>query len=124
MSHVDDIVEPTPEQLAKLPKWAQRYIGVQQTYISNLNAHIDELSEGPEDSDTFVEHYSSYPNRPLGKAPIIKFQLGGDGNWNNLNARVHEAHDGTKFLNIMSTGSMVSVRPRSGNTFDVYLETR
>jgi hypothetical protein len=116
--------EPTDEQIDKLPKWAQRYIRTQQMYISNLNAHIDTLSQGPDDSDTFVEHYSTYPTRPLGKSPIIKFKLGDDTHENALNLRVHEHRDGSKYLNVMALSSFVSIRPRSGNTFDIYVEER
>jgi hypothetical protein len=117
-------MEPTAEQLAKLPKWAQRYIRTQQMYIENLNAHVDELSQGPDDSDTFVEHYSTYPTRPLGKSPIIKFKLGEDEHERAVHLRVHERNDGSKYLNVMALSSWVSIRPRSGNTFDIYMEER
>lgn len=62
----------SPEQLARLPKHAQRYIAVLE---SNLEHERARLAVGPADSDTFAEPYASTP-RPLGRGTSVSFKLG------------------------------------------------
>ena len=114
----------TQQQFERLPKWAQNHILTQEMQLRDLRSHVEELSEGPADSDTFVEHYTVHPERPLGVSPTIKFKLGED-HWDCVNiATREERRGGRKFLSVMVTGRMAYIMPQASNAFNVYLEDR
>ena len=48
-------MKPTPEQIAKLPKWAQEYIATMESRERNAIKALDELKGGRPDSPIQVE---------------------------------------------------------------------
>jgi hypothetical protein len=56
--------------ISGLPKWAQQRI---ETLEANVEHFKAKLTEGPENSDTFVGSYEPDAVRPLGVAPRIRF---------------------------------------------------
>ena len=98
-----------PEDVARLPQWAQRQVKTLQNQVKNLKA---ELSTGPEDSDTFANPYLDHA-RPLGRGTRVRF--GGldhtEANWD-----VHLRSDGQ--LEVVGGGSYLEdmvIQPRSTN---------
>ncbi len=52
-----------PEDVKKLPKWAQREIGVLESEIERLKTQVAQI-EGKEESDIKIEHGSEFRNLP------------------------------------------------------------
>jgi hypothetical protein len=61
----------TPEQLARLPKYAQQHIELLE---SSLEAARAKLQEGPEDSTATLDPYHDTNRKPLGRNPHIRFK--------------------------------------------------
>lgn len=61
----------TPEQLARLPKYAQQYIELLEGTLADARAKIQ---EGPEDSTATLEPYHDTNRKPLGRSPHIRFK--------------------------------------------------
>jgi hypothetical protein len=100
----------TPEQFARLPKWAQRE-------IEQLNGNVDHWKAkaqiGPEGSNTFVDSGLN-DEKPLGHGPRIRFQLG--DRWDEK----VEAHIEGDFLTIHG-GHALEIQPVSSNVARVRL---
>jgi hypothetical protein len=100
----------TPEQFARLPKWAQNRI----SYLErDLQAAHKKIQDGPVDSNATLNPYSQEMFTPLGKDVTIQF-----GDVDGVNFTIK--HDGTKnTLDIHAHGEKYGDRlvilPRSSN---------
>lgn len=105
----------TPEQLARLPKYARDRI----TYLErDLETALKKLQEGPEVANSFLNPYSDSYRKPLGQNVSIQFGLD-DG----VHFMVkHEAERNR--LDIIGYGNhsdRLVVAPRGGNCVHVAL---
>ena len=59
------IDNPTPEQIARLPKWAQEYIGRTESKLAQSERELSELKggtlENPDQQKFYVERYGGEP---------------------------------------------------------------
>lgn len=62
------------DRVDRLPKWARDRIGQLEREVAYFQA---KLSEGPEDSDTFLDPHADAP-RPLGCGGTVRFVLRAD----------------------------------------------
>lgn len=68
----------TPEQLARLPKYAQDYIGRVE---ANLEAARAKIQEGPEVSTATLDPYHDTNRRELGRNTHIQFRSDNGARW-------------------------------------------
>lgn len=114
----------TPEQIAKLPRWAQRHI---DTLERNLAAARERIAIGKGlgvGTNTFAEPYAQ-PPLPLGRDVTVRFLFGGDLNRSYIDAALTEAiefPDGRVIrapaLRVMSSDAL-AVSPQSSNVVEV-----
>lgn len=71
----DSTVNNTDKRIARIPIWAQDEISYLRKELGEARAAIATLSEGPADSSVLV-HGAGYPDRLLGRDPVIRFLLG------------------------------------------------
>lgn len=103
----------TPEQLARLPKYARDHIAYLERDLEHAHAKIQ---EGPEGANAFLEPYSDSYRKPLGKNVCVQF---GDDDGVHFVVK-HEADKGR--LDIIAYGDHVDrmyVAPRGGNCVHV-----
>jgi hypothetical protein len=123
MSRVDSRTwDPKPEDIARLPQWAQKYVGNQQAKVSNLEARLEEVSDGPENSRVRAMSYT-YPDVKLGDA-TVDFYLGSTWErWEDMvEARIR---DGRLVIDTHGAGCRRGViQPVSSNSFEVMFVER
>ncbi|HVH13099.1 MAG TPA: hypothetical protein VM759_08610 [Longimicrobium sp.] len=100
----------TPEQLTRLPKYAQDHI---TRLERDLETARKKVQDGPRDSNATLNPYSQELFTPLGKDVTIQF---GDEDGTNFTVK----HDGTKNTLDIHThgekyGDRLVVLPRSSN---------
>jgi hypothetical protein len=103
---------PSPEQIAKLPKWAQRHIRLLE---QNLASERKRLARGPADSDTFASPYGNTP-QPLGRHTLIRLALfGGDLHARYIDVRTDVDHRKQPHVYVMASDGLL-IEPQSSNT--------
>lgn len=119
----------TPEQMAKLPKWAQRHLEVCYNQINSLARDKAALFQvSPEDAQVVLTHFHGASGRdenddqPLRKHQRVKFFPLGPGNhrWQNY-IEVGLTLDRPGEVCIHGSGT-VEIIPHATNTFNVRLE--
>lgn len=100
----------TPEQEAKLPKWAQNELYRLRTNETYWKA---QALAGPEQSNTFVVQ-DGESIKPLGDSPNIRFNLGPD--WHE---KIEVRVEGNRVL--VYGGDTLAVMPRSSNYCEIRL---
>lgn len=113
---------PTPEQVARLPRWARAHIERLQHEAATARAERDEarLATDPAHSSALLDPYADIPVG-LGKNARVRFVLGPDDGREWLD--VHVVRDyatGRRAVEVLG-GESVSVRPQSGNVVVVGL---
>jgi len=104
----------TPEQLNKLPKWAQEEIKVLEMRVSELTKKIDEY-KGKEETNTYIRDGLS--KIPLPNNSSVEFQVG-KGKQNKVVVYVNR--DGFVDVNTDSRiGQTTVIMPRAANSFFV-----
>jgi len=101
----------TPEQFARLPKWAQHRITCLERDLLAAERHIQ---DGPRDSNATLNPYSQEMFTPLGRNVTVqfggegsvKFTVKHDGDKNQLDIHTHGEKYGDRFV----------VVPRAGNS--------
>lgn len=101
----------TPEQLARLPKHAQRYISVLERDLAHK---CELLAVGPTDSNTFSDPYADVP-RPLGRDTTVAFNLG-----DHKYSTVVNVHVDDGVLRVQG-GEAFAVLPSSTNVVHIVL---
>ena len=110
---------PSPEQIAKLPKWAQRHIRVLEIDLSVARGR---LAAAP-DSDTYASPYRN-PPEPLGANTTIRLLLGGDlvtAERNYIDVRRDIDHKGRAYVYVNASDLLV-VEPQASNTVRLRVE--
>lgn len=102
-------------RIARLPQWAQRELENLERTVAYLRG---KLAEGPENSDTFVDHLGAERRTPLGQRPRISFHLEepGEAGWNahgSVEAHTLEVR-GRRVLALTGQPGL-QVLPRSSN---------
>lgn len=111
---------PTPEQLARLPKWARDHVDSLTRQRDNAVERMTEALAGPEDSDTLADPYMDPPRR-LGVGTTVRFQLG--ERWDAyVDGRVDRDRFGVRLY--LNGGPALNVLPRSSNVIEVELRER
>ena len=95
--------------ISKLPKWAQAELLRLESDVDYWKARA---TEGPEDSDTFIHSYLD--PTPIGKGPIVRFQLTGDDQFRDA---IQVRRDGDAIY--VSGGDTLQVEPRASNVVKV-----
>jgi len=104
---------------SRLPKKWQRYVEARENEIRQLKRHVEELSAGPDDSDTFITDYA-HPDRKLGKSPNVAYVLDTADPYGKIFARIEE-HRGVNTLYIQGYGMSTFIQPLASNSFRVSL---
>jgi hypothetical protein len=103
----------TPEQLARLPKYAQSEI----MYLTRaLEQALAKLQEGPEEANAFLNPYRNDYRKPLGQDVTIQF-----GDEDGVHFVVKHESDKAR-LDVIAYGDHVDrmyVAPRGGNCVHV-----
>ncbi len=104
----------TPEDVAKLPKWAQARIARLENSVEHLNAR---LAQGPADSRAFADPYSDSPH-PLGPDPHVRFIVGAPrhagGRPPHISVRLADGG-----LYVMASDGL-TIEPQSSNTCRIF----
>lgn len=112
----------TPDQFAKLPRYAQREIDQLKRALRDLTAERDELrrqvAADPEGSNTFVDTYGVRPDQPLGECPLIRF----DTAHGPLTARLGRSEKG--HLQVSSSNGGLTVSPVASNVVEIQVAKR
>lgn len=98
----------TPEQFAKLSKWAQSHIESLERKTSDDAKVIERLSDPGSigNTDTLVYSYGIRPDVKLEKGSVIQFKLPGD----DIECSVRNA-----YLYVTSNHDSLIVQPQSSN---------
>lgn len=110
-----------PEQLEKLPKWAQTEIAVLEMRVRELTQTIQEISP---DSNTKVvaqitsEHKLFLPNRTH-----VKFYVG-DGPFDYIEIGLRINRDNSENVYVSTGHGMISICPTSGNAIFIEQDKR
>lgn len=103
--------------ITRLPVWVQDHIHGLEMQIRNLTTTVEELSAGPEASNTFAEPHFPGPSgsRPLGMNTEIRF--GGLGHDNTFDVRYDNGE-----LSVRASSRWdqeMIIKPRVSNAFIV-----
>lgn len=113
----------TPEQFARLPKWAQKEISIHEHHVANLKARIEELNDRHPDSNVLVSSHV-YGDASIPKDSEVDFYLG-DGPYRKYQDMISVQHlrtKGRKVLRLSASGQLI-VRPTGGcNVIEVTTE--
>jgi hypothetical protein len=108
------ITAPSPEQIAKLPKWAQEHIRHLEMIVRERGQHIADMNGQNEGTDTFVDNFGDASRRfNLPKGERITFALGPE-HWNAIDVHL-DRHLGQQFLQIRGRDTRIAVEPTSNN---------
>lgn len=113
----------TPEQLARLPKYARDRITQLERNLAYAQA---KLATGPEDSNTFADPYYGTVPRPLGQDSTIEFRLDSYDDKRHhdqvIQARVDRSrHPEPHSYLYVNGGDSLLVEPQSSNVVRIRL---
>jgi hypothetical protein len=108
-----------PTETRKAPRWAQDEISYLKRRLAEAQDRIAVLSEGPADSSVLVPG-AGYPDRLLGRDPVIRFLL--DGGY----IEVQHDRENREYLIVRSCGdtqktSGLAIQPSVSNAVRVRL---
>lgn len=114
----------TPEELAKLPKWAQQKARLLNFEVARLETENQNLSErnfgrNTEDVQVFANPYDERPV-PFAWHTTFEFGLGRVPNRSSIRVRLFKDMDGKNKINVNSNDSLI-VMPTATN--DVLVTT-
>jgi hypothetical protein len=108
----------------KLPKWAQDQLATLRRKVTDAERRAEEarLASGPEDSDTFLHPHDEIPVR-LGRGEPVRFQLG-ENYFDYLDVRIKRDRRDGPYLELMSGGGVLALRPQVSNVVRVRVDER
>lgn len=118
-------MSPTPEQIARLPKWARDHLDRLDRRVRDAERVRDEavLATHPDDSDAVLRPNSDYPVG-LGRRPRVRFRLGEEERWEYVDVTVQtDVVTGRRYLELHG-GSALALRPQVTNVLHVSTSRR
>lgn len=103
---------------SKLPIWAQDLIADLRRKIESQAREIAELQWNNPDSDTFLEPRTA-PAQPLPRGSTIRFQLGGEGYRQAVEANVARDKRGDVYLRVSGLGGSLAIQPVASNAIEI-----
>lgn len=115
----------TPEQFARLPKWAQQEIQGHERHVANLKARILELSNPHRESNVMLSH-PGYGDVSIPKDSEVDFYLG-DGPYRKYQNMISVRHLRTKdrkVLRLSASGQLIVLPSGGCNVIEVTVGER
>jgi hypothetical protein len=107
--------ELTPEQLARLPRYAQDHIAWQAMRLRDADKAIAGLRAGPDGSNVLIEHYGDSPDHQLGINTEVCFRLATAG---HPDGKIRVSH-GLGVIEVACSDGALHVTPQSSNVIRV-----
>jgi hypothetical protein len=105
---------PTPDQLKRIPVWAQEHIAWLTMRLGECQKQIAAAHAGPDDSNVLI-HYYDWPDRLLGINTPVCFRLRTADHPDGI----IEVQHGLGHISVKCNGGALHVTPQSSNVVRV-----